>query len=138
MVSNGFIVTGAVVLYSGVTYLFSDPSGSKQQSAALKLLEKQLDRCGPESLHVAAPPATECSWFQVGHAFFTGLLFTLCFVTPFSVWVWARFSRSRREPDLQDRSEVVPRLDSPVHSPSQGRQRATIALEYRELQALGW
>ena len=137
-VGNGWDVGGLALLYSGGAYLLLDTSGSKRHSVALKRLEEKVDRSGPEILHVLPPAFTECFWFKVGHAFFTGVFFTACPITPLLRWARARGCRLRWEEDFEDRPEIGARRDSTGNSPPRDCRRDTLALEYRDLQALGY
>ena len=130
---------------------FNPFSYSGADDEVVKLLAKQLDRCGPENLKVA-PPVEHCPYRSLALAFLAGLStgFTVCLFLGLAVFAYFRcrvqvadasavIGRERTTP-LQrtianaDEPHIVV-TERPARSPPRGEH---LAIGYEELSRQGY
>ena len=142
------LVGGTVVLITGTLFTRFNPFySSGAEDEVVKLLAKQLDRCGPENLKVA-PPVEICPYSSLALAFVAGLStgITACLCFGLFVYVYfrcrvpasgetapagiGRTSPPRRSVANADDSRIVV-----TRTPPRGEH---LALGYEELARIGY
>ena len=144
MSSQIYGAVGAVFLASCGWWLTSPP-GREREKDLVRILEKQLDRCGPDQLTTPAPILVhECSLWSAFRCCCFGILLGIIL----TCWAGGCIYYRLRQPLTSDFG-AESFEDEAVHEPSiythgtsasdsPRRVNKLLALEYSELQRLGY
>ena len=144
MSSHAYGAVGAVFL-AGCGWWLTSPPGREREKDLVRILEKQLDRCGPDQLTTPAPIRVhECSLWSVIQICCFGILLGIILTFGGGACFYYKLRQSRA---VAEETESVG--DEAVYEPGAdgfGRSRLAsskrvgkpLALEYSDLQKFGY
>ena len=139
MSSQLYGAVGAVFL-AGCGWWLTSPPGREREKDLVRILEKQLDRCGPDQLTTPAPIRVhECSLWSVIQICCFGILLGIILTFGAGGCVYYKLRQSRVE-SVGDEAVHEPGTDGVGYSRPASSKRVgkLLALEYSDLQKLGY